>query len=155
MSMRWNCCLMSFRNSGMRDWRLFLLLTFWIRHTRYRIASLFLKMASWSGNTGPLIYRRSNSLPKCSARSYRNLAISQRNDERNKETQESKNEANNVLNIKNLGQRGSIQPFDLKVNQGEVVGLAGLLGSGRTEMARLSLGLTERTKVKLMSKAGK
>ncbi|MBD8079461.1 sugar ABC transporter ATP-binding protein [Cellulosimicrobium arenosum] len=39
-----------------------------------------------------------------------------------------------------LGRKGSIQPFDLDIYPGEVVGLAGLLGSGRTEMARLLAG---------------
>ena len=39
-----------------------------------------------------------------------------------------------------IGRRGSIEPFDLDIYSGEVVGLAGLLGSGRTELARLLFG---------------
>ncbi len=46
-----------------------------------------------------------------------------------------------VLKVKDLGLRGSIAPFDLNLNEGEVLGLAGLLGSGRTEMARLIFGI--------------
>jgi monosaccharide-transporting ATPase len=50
-------------------------------------------------------------------------------------------DAKSLLNVKNLGLRGSIAPFDLRLNEGEVLGLAGLLGSGRTEMARLIFGI--------------
>jgi len=39
-----------------------------------------------------------------------------------------------------VGRSGSIAPFDLTIHKGEVVGLAGLLGSGRTEVARLLFG---------------
>ena len=49
--------------------------------------------------------------------------------------------AETLLSAKGLGLRGSIEPFDLEVRQGEVLGLAGLLGSGRTEMARLLFGI--------------
>jgi len=39
-----------------------------------------------------------------------------------------------------LGRKGSVEPTDLAIREGEVVGLAGLLGSGRTEIARLVTG---------------
>jgi simple sugar transport system ATP-binding protein len=50
-------------------------------------------------------------------------------------------EVKSLLNVKDLGLRGSIAPFDLTLDEGEVLGLAGLLGSGRTEMARLIFGI--------------
>lgn len=45
------------------------------------------------------------------------------------------------LRARGLGLSGAIEPFDLDLRKGEVVGLAGLLGSGRTELARLIFGL--------------
>jgi monosaccharide-transporting ATPase len=44
------------------------------------------------------------------------------------------------FNFRGLGRRGAIKPFDLEIGEGEVVGLAGLLGSGRTETAEVMFG---------------
>ena len=46
-----------------------------------------------------------------------------------------------LLHAEGLGLTGSIQPFNLDLHAGEVVGLAGLLGSGRTEMASILFGV--------------
>ncbi len=45
-----------------------------------------------------------------------------------------------VLRALGLGRKNTLEPVDLDVFGGEVVGLAGLLGSGRTELARLIAG---------------
>ncbi|KQQ92780.1 sugar ABC transporter ATP-binding protein [Leifsonia sp. Leaf325] len=45
-----------------------------------------------------------------------------------------------LLAAKGLARRGSIEPTDLDIHRGEVLGFAGLLGSGRTELARLLYG---------------
>jgi galactofuranose transport system ATP-binding protein len=45
-----------------------------------------------------------------------------------------------VLETRGLGRKGVLQPVDMQVREGEVLGLAGLLGAGRTELARLLFG---------------
>lgn len=49
-------------------------------------------------------------------------------------------DATPVLKVLGLGRKGSLEATDLAVHEGEVVGVAGLLGSGRTELARLLFG---------------
>lgn len=45
-----------------------------------------------------------------------------------------------VISATGMGRRGSIEPAAIDTYKGEVVGLAGLLGSGRTELVRLLYG---------------
>jgi galactofuranose transport system ATP-binding protein len=46
-----------------------------------------------------------------------------------------------LLQVRGLGLAGAMQPFDLELHTGEVLGMAGLLGSGRTETASLLFGV--------------
>ncbi len=46
-----------------------------------------------------------------------------------------------LLEARQISRRGALHPFDLTLRRGEVTGLAGLLGSGRTETARLLFGI--------------
>jgi len=46
-----------------------------------------------------------------------------------------------VVAFEDYGKKGTIEPFSLQVRPGEVVGLAGLLGSGRTETAEVLFGI--------------
>jgi len=45
-----------------------------------------------------------------------------------------------VLRAQDVGRRGVLEPADIDVFDGEIVGIAGLLGSGRTELVRLLYG---------------
>ncbi len=45
-----------------------------------------------------------------------------------------------VIDAKGLGHKGTIKPFDFHIRRGEVVGLTGLLGSGRSELVRAIYG---------------
>ena len=52
------------------------------------------------------------------------------------------------------GRKGTIHPIDLAIHPGEVVGLAGLLGSGRSEVARLLFGIdpADRGEIRIAGK---
>lgn len=47
------------------------------------------------------------------------------------------------LSVKGFSRRGEVEPFNLDIQPGEIVGLAGLLGSGRTEVAHLIFGIDQ------------
>lgn len=46
-----------------------------------------------------------------------------------------------MLDVQNLSQRGIVHDICFQLHQGEVLGIFGLMGSGRTEMARILFGL--------------
>jgi galactofuranose transport system ATP-binding protein len=56
-------------------------------------------------------------------------------------TVEQKEGKKSVLEAKGLGLVGSLKPFDMELHANEVIGIAGLLGSGRTELANLLFGI--------------
>jgi len=45
-----------------------------------------------------------------------------------------------LIDAKGISHAGKIKPFDLELRRGEVIGLTGLLGSGRSELARSIYG---------------
>jgi len=55
-----------------------------------------------------------------------------------------------VLSVRDLARPPAVHPMDLDVHRGEVVGLAGLLGSGRTELARLLFGADRAASGRMM-----
>ncbi|MBB4066575.1 sugar ABC transporter ATP-binding protein [Gellertiella hungarica] len=46
-----------------------------------------------------------------------------------------------LVSLRDYGLKGRVEPINLDIHRGEVIGVAGLLGSGRTEMARLLFGI--------------
>ena len=57
------------------------------------------------------------------------------------------------ISAKGLSHAGTIKPFDLDIHQGEVVGIGGLLGSGRSELARCIYG-ADKAQTGTLSVAG-
>lgn len=60
-----------------------------------------------------------------------------------------------IVKAKQLGCMGKIKPFDLTIHKGEVIGLSGLLGSGRSELARTLYGADKADAGNLEVKANK
>lgn len=48
-----------------------------------------------------------------------------------------------VLEVKNISRTGVFKDISFKVRKGEILGIAGLVGAGRTEVARVIFGLDE------------
>lgn len=64
-------------------------------------------------------------------------------DEMSKEMRVRKDRTHNgcVLEVSGFGRKGMIEPLDMDLHSNEIVGIAGLLGSGRTELANLIFGV--------------
>lgn len=50
-----------------------------------------------------------------------------------------------LVETKNLSRENSVQKLNLRLQKGEIMGLAGLLGSGRTEVMRMLFGLDQKS----------
>jgi len=50
-----------------------------------------------------------------------------------------------VLEVRNLSGKNGVSKVNITVRRGEIVGLAGLVGAGRTELARLICGIDHRS----------
>jgi monosaccharide-transporting ATPase len=61
--------------------------------------------------------------------------------ERPRTMQESEGSGKSILSAEDLGRRASVSGLNFTVGPGETLGLAGLLGSGRTESMRLLFGI--------------
>jgi len=58
--------------------------------------------------------------------------------------QEAEPEKETLATLDRVFSAGRIYPFDLEIKKGELLGIAGLLGSGRSEMARVIFGADSR-----------
>ncbi len=57
---------------------------------------------------------------------------------------ELKNIGNLVLEVKNLSRKNNFKDINLKIHAGEILGITGLMGSGKTELAHCLFGLNKQ-----------
>ena len=69
------------------------------------------------------------------------FSYSQRDTVKKAGVKETAKEKKVVLKAEKLSREGAIAPLDLEISKGEILGFAGLLGSGRSETARLLFGI--------------
>ncbi|MDR0497228.1 MAG: sugar ABC transporter ATP-binding protein [Treponema sp.] len=55
-----------------------------------------------------------------------------------------------ILDVEGLAWKGKVNNISLHLNKGEILGVFGIVGSGRTEMARLLFGLEKKDKGKIL-----
>ena len=60
-----------------------------------------------------------------------------------------------ILTIKNLSTKGKFEDINFEVHAGEVLGIAGLMGAGRTEIARAIFGLDKYDSGEIILKGNK
>lgn len=74
---------------------------------------------------------------------------------KNETSFDTKKESEIIIETKELSHSGTIKPFNLSVHNGEVVGLSGLLGSGRSELSRTIYGADKPDSGELLLKGKK
>ncbi len=60
-----------------------------------------------------------------------------------RDKKQAEGEGNVFIEMKKVSHQGSINDMDLRISRGEVLGLSGLLGSGRSETARVLFGIDQ------------
>lgn len=81
---------------------------------------------------------------KMIGKDYREI---EKNAKTKKETVNTKRES--FIKTQNFGRAGTISPFNIEIKKGEILGFAGLLGSGRSECARAIFGIDKSTNGKI------